>query len=56
MIFSYLVLGYDYSWNLHPPYYNYSVLYVFFTEMFFSTIFQIVYLHAKTNKIAPSAD
>ena len=24
--------------------------------MFFSTLFQIVYLHAKTNKIAPSAD
>lgn len=57
MVFSYLVIGHDLSLNLRPPPPNdYAVYYVFLTELFFSWIFQTVYLHAKTNKIAPSSD
>lgn len=56
MIFSYLVIGHDNSLNLHPPLVDYEVWYVFVTELFFSWIFQTVYLHAKTSQIAPSTD
>eukprot|EP00347_Sterkiella_histriomuscorum_P013933 403362801 len=56
MIFSYLVIGHTDSLNLRPPLVEYKVWYVFLTELFFSWIFQTVYLHAKTNKIAPSTD
>ena len=56
MIISYGIIGNENHWRLHPTpgFDTYSI--VFFTDLIFSLIFQVTYVHIKLTKIAPIND
>ena len=56
MLFCWGVLGHEDSLDLHPLKDDHEVGFVFLTEMLFSALFMTIYLHTKTDKLAPSAN